>query len=142
MKLVFLLKMEGKYPKLVPDFYAFQAHRFGPFEQTVYKDLEALVDRGIIREDLPSETIVLEVKKVNLEEARKNATYSLTEHGQEYMEQIAERMKIIAPEVLLEIEHIKRKYGSLPLRELLRYIYINYPQYAGQSEILDEVLGR
>lgn len=141
MKLVFLLKMEGKSPKLVPDFYAFRPHRFGPFEQAVYKDIEALADHGILREQLPAGTVVPEVKGVDLEEARKNAKYSLTEQGQKYAEELVEQMKLAAPDVLDEIEHIKCTYGRLSLRELLHYVYTNYPQYAGQSEILDDVFG-
>ena len=40
------------------------------------------------------------------------------------------------------IKKIKKNFGHLSGKELIRYIYLKYPYYAVNSEILSEVLSK
>ena len=39
-----------------------------------------------------------------------------------------------------EVGIFKDRYASMPLRQLVRYVYTKYPEYTEQSIIKDEVL--
>jgi hypothetical protein len=42
--------------------------------------------------------------------------------------------------ILEQMRRIKTKYGSAPLKQLLKYIYEKYPEYTKESEVIQEIL--
>jgi hypothetical protein len=150
MKLLFLMKMDAGLDKYVSDYYAFAPYKFGPFEKAVYDDLDALVERNLverkpIEEDqlgpesrLPKE---LEIEEsIDFDRVKTNAIYTLTDTGKKYARAYAKGAKQVDAAILGAITDIKSTWASQPLKRLLLYVYKKYPEYAIESEILDEVL--
>ena len=64
--------------------------------------------------------------------------FLLTSRGRQYYEVLVDE---IPKEMLSEISYLKEQLGTLPLRQLVRYVYLRYPEMTEQSLIRDEVLG-
>lgn len=62
--------------------------------------------------------------------------YKITDKGKAYLKE----NNLIKGKEVTEIESIKKRYGKKPLIELLRYVYMKYPDYTTDSEIKDEIL--
>lgn len=62
--------------------------------------------------------------------------YKITDKGINYLKE----NKLIGSQETVEIEGIKKRYGKKPLVELLRYVYMKYPEYTTDSEIKDQLL--
>jgi len=151
MKLLFLMKMDAGLDKYVTDYYTFAPYKLGPFEKTVYDDLDALVARDIIERKtveenqldpesrLPNELDMEE--GIDFERAETNVIYSLTDTGKKYAQAYAKGTDQIDTAILAAVKDIKSTWASRPLIDLLRYIYKKYPKYTIKSEILDKVLG-
>lgn len=146
-KLLFLLKEESHISnKLI-----FIPYKMGPFSSEIYNVLEfmktypdATPDGSLLKvtEKYGGKGIDPEALKY-LDDAASDSddpqdirlmesTFELTEIGKKVASKIWEAL----PENEREsIKYIKRKYGSLSLRELLRYVYKKYPDMASKSEI-------
>ena len=151
MKLLFLMKMDAGLDRYVTDYYAFASYKLGPFEKTVYDDLDALVERNLIERKpieenqlspesrLPKE---LEIEaSIDFERVKMNALYTLTDTGKKYAQAYAKGAEQIDADILKSIKDIKSTWASQPLKRLLKYVYKKYPKYTTESEILDKVLG-
>jgi hypothetical protein len=64
------------------------------------------------------------------------ATFSLTDQGAKLAEEI---WRAAPAELKQSIEKVKRKYTSLTLKDLLRYVYSAYPEMTVKSEIKDQL---
>ena len=66
---------------------------------------------------------------------------SLTERGRRYYQIISQD---ISDRDRAEIEDLKRRYGTLPLRQLIRYVYQRpeYATYLDKSLIRKDILGQ
>ena len=62
-----------------------------------------------------------------------NESFKITPQGADYVNQRI--LPKIGERGFEEIKRLRRKYGSLDLRELLRYVYAKYPEYAVKSII-------
>ena len=62
--------------------------------------------------------------------------YRVTEKGINYLKE----NKLIESEEYKKIEDVKKRYAKKSLNELLRYIYVKYPNYTTESEIRDQIL--
>ena len=101
-KLVFVMKMEGKFTQFIPDFYAFEPYRFGPYEKELFQDLETLKCYGLVEivppsklgKDIGEETEVSE----GLYEEKDNTIYRLTEKGKQFADALAEKVFEIGQE--------------------------------------------
>ena len=68
-----------------------------------------------------------------------NKTFTLTKKGELVAEQIWNGQ---TDKTQRALEFIKTKYGRLPLKDLLRYVYTKYPDMTEKSEIKDWVFGQ
>ncbi|MCU0286332.1 MAG: DUF488 domain-containing protein [Acidobacteria bacterium] len=92
--------------------YHFIPYKFGCFSLNSYSDKRKLIEKEILRE---SEDWALSKKQ--------NGFYFLLSNEDRSL-----------------IKKIKKDFGHLSGKKLIRYIYLNYPSYAIKSEILNEVL--
>jgi predicted P-loop ATPase len=151
MKLLFLMKMDAGLDKYVTDYYTFAPYKLGPFEKTVYDDLDALVERNIIERTTVEESQLspesrlpneLESEQgIDFDRAETNVIYKLTAAGKKYAQAYAKGTEQIDAAILTAIKDIKSTWVSRPLIDLLRYVYKKYPKYTSESEIRDKVLG-
>jgi hypothetical protein len=146
LKLLFIASKELGVDALVRRPYAFVPYRFGPFTAAVYDDLWLLGQAGLVRrEELDSDGEPVIRTDADIDEGftfNGLATrYRLTRRGRAFaaalLESGAKRKPNLEPGLVI----IKAQFGSLPLRDLLRYIYTRYPSYATESRILGRILG-
>lgn len=64
-----------------------------------------------------------------------NAEFALSEIGLKLAKKLAEK----EPELLEKAESIKKQYGAMSLKELLRYVYTRYPETTTESEIKSQI---
>ncbi len=148
-KLLFLLKEEAG----INDAFTFEPYKMGPFSNEVYSEIDFL-------ENFPTpEKALLLVKNKNgsemlnpeqlkylddmdsrdeqpLERDDNNSCYNLSETGKKVAKEIWESLP---RDKQLEIEEIKSKFGSLPLRSLLKYVYDKHTEMTINSEIIDQI---
>jgi hypothetical protein len=108
-KLFFLL--DRNIPKLVggPHF-AFRAYDYGPFDVTVYRELESQAEKGLVRVE-------------NAGTHRRQ--FSLTEQGLEAAREAFSTMPVAAQKYVSELS---RWIRSLTFRDLVSAIYQQYPE--------------
>jgi len=114
MKAMFLVSKEG--PDDLRDLYSFEPYDYGPFDTTIYHDLDALEEAQLIS----SETL-----------GTSRRIYRLTRKG-------VDRTAAIEGEAggaaLDFIRRTKRTVTSLSFLDLLRSVYEKYPDYAVRSK--------
>lgn len=142
-KNLFLMGKEAGLDAFARDYYPYLAYNFGPFEQDIYRDLEALEIKKIIRKRQPGarrrEASTELVEGVRPEKV--DGVFELTEKGGKIAAMLERSADGIDPEIMEKIKGLKEEYGELSLRELLNRVYTKYPEYAEKSVIRDEVLG-
>ncbi len=142
MKLLFLLGKEAEFEKRCATYYQFEPYKLGPFTVQVYEDMKLLMELGFVqsqhfdREGLP----IIYTDDTKIDEGFRfndvTAIYYLTDKGNKYAEKLA---KSLNPKQIEQIREIKEKFGSLPLKAFLRFIYQRYPEYTTKSEILESL---
>src|SRR5437867_675449 len=106
MKEMFLLREQARIP---PPFYEFEPYKYGPNSRALLEDLESLERRGLVQSST----------------ARGGTSYSLTPDGFRIAAQLYERLDQATKEQVLRI---KTRFNSMPLPELLSYVYASYPK--------------
>lgn len=141
-KLLFLLAKETEVGRYVPDYYAFEGGRFGPFKKVIYDDIEALKSCGLVNAQMPLRRCDEAGPELDMEllSDSVDAVYELTERGHMYARALAEFVKLHNPALLAQMSKILEKYRPLSLADLLKYVYKEYPEYTDRSEIRDEIL--
>jgi hypothetical protein len=154
-KLLFLLKELYNVDKEVKNYYTFEPYKIGPFTEELYNDLDVLETMGLVEiraKDFVEESEMLEIQKIPRED--NPLTYADTEAipadlYQEFDYKLSDKGRRIT-EVLYDsvssslkqaVEDVKRRFGSLLLVELLRYIYRNFPKMATKS-IREDLKGK
>lgn len=142
VKLLFLMGKEAHFDTYVPDYYNHYAYTYGPFEGAVYKDIEALKQHKLIEGEKPPRRGYESDEGMDegLYPEKVNAIYRLTDRGEKVAKALIKSAQEKDPSILQKIEKIRSKYGYLPLKKLLKYIYTQYPEYAKNSEIKKEIL--
>ena len=142
-KLLFLLEKETDAPHWLKEDAGFSSDNFGPFSAKAYQEIEMLTSAGLVEDsarltDSAEDTWETE-NIIGEEPADPYATrdLSLTEKGRRY-EALLSELPEGAEEVVAEL---KRRFGSMPLRRLIRYVYQRYPEFTDKSIIRDEILG-
>jgi uncharacterized protein len=143
-KLLFLLEMETDATSWLKEKADFSADNFGPFSSKAYQEIETLTSYGLITDSATlsesaedsweSEHIIGEAAA----EPYATRNLALTEKGQRYYEKLLE---LLPPEAESVVAELKRRFGSIPLRRLIRYVYQRYPAFTEKSIIRDEILG-
>lgn len=116
MKGLFLLTEESNLDD--PPSYEFHPYDYGPVSLDVYDDLAELVEEGLLE--------ALSVAGYSW------SKYQLSSTGSSRYQDL----KAALPQsVLEEVQKVKNTVSSLSFRALLRYVYVNYPEYAVNSVI-------
>lgn len=142
-KLLFLLNKETELGKLLTESPDFTAHNFGPFSAKSYQAIDTLVAAGLITDSMRRSNSMDDSWEskflIGTNETDEYSTrdFELTELGQKYYRALVSELPTDIEE---EIEKFKGKFGFLPLRQLVRYVYKEYPDYAQNSLIREEIL--
>ena len=133
-KILFLVGKEAVRSEKRFDFYNHYAYDYGPFDDAIKKDLDALKEFKMIEEGLPPANENLGAKQID-------AIFRLTESGRKYVEEFEKKFESRYPDVLKEIFETVKKYNSMKLDPLLKYVYKTYPELTKKSKIKKQVLG-
>ena len=142
-KLVFLLERETDFYQLLTETPDFTAHNFGPFSSKIYDAVDVLAAAGLVEDSarISSSTADSWEAKELIGNASGDpyATrdFSLTEKGHRYYAALIDELPKPTESMLSEF---KQRFGGLPLRRLIRYVYQRYPEFTEKSIIRDEVL--
>lgn len=145
-KLLFLFERESDLGALLDDDLEFRAHNFGPFSSKVYQAVEVLESAGLITDSAKladdnedaweSEELIGDQP----DSPYTTRDFALTVRGRRYYEAL--RQEVLTEEKERELSQFKDRFGSLPLRQLIRYVYNRYPELTEKSLIRDQILGR
>jgi hypothetical protein len=151
VKLVFLLIKEGGFGRFDEEF-GFKknyAHDFGPWSGQVYDFVETLKQIDFLKtEDTAKEEPEEGVddaewaKQFPDQPIRRNGTivvFRLTDKGMNVAKKVFETLPKDEKDRII---HIKTKFNSMPLADLLGYVYRKYPEGTTRSKIKEKVLGR
>lgn len=144
LKLLFVAQHELDAAALFSRSYAFVPYKFGPFSGAVYDDVSVLIRAGLVkRVELDDDGEVHRSADIDEELPGNgaNVLYRLTRKGREFARALEAPAAAKRRNVLPGLRVVKTQFASLPLRELLRYVYTRYPEYATESEILGRILG-
>lgn len=142
-KLIFLLERETAVGEQLTENSEFVSHNFGPFSEKVYQAVEVLVAAGLLQDsaELSSSTEdSWEIEEiVGTRQANPYATrnFDLTERGRRYYAALIQDLPKGTETILSDF---KGRFGTRPLRQLIRYVYKKYPAYTEKSLIRDEIL--
>ena len=141
-KLVFLLQKESQLGALLDEDPEFHPHHFGPFSSKIYQAVETLEAAGLILEHTKysgSAEDAWETVNILGEDAPYTSReFELTDRGRRYFQALR---KEVPAEFDDQVGKIKDRFASMPLRQLVRYVYKQYPSYTENSKIRDEILG-
>ena len=143
-KLLFLLEKETDATSWLKEDAGFSSNNFGPFSAKAYQEIEMLTSAGLVEDsakltDSAEDTWETE-NIIGEKPADPYATrdLSLTDKGSRYYKALLSELPEGAEGVVGEL---KRRFGSMPLRRLIRYVYQRYPDFTDKSIIRDEILG-
>lgn len=142
-KLIFLLERETPLGKQLTETPAFTSHNFGPFSSKIYQAVETLAAAELVDDsaELTSSTEDAwefeQVVGIEAQDPYATRNFTLTERGRRYY---AALLRELPKGTESTVEEFKARYGALPLRQLIRYVYQTYPEYTDKSLIRDEVL--
>lgn len=146
VKLLFLLEKEGGFKKYFDLFnYKFEAYNFGPYSDEIFGDIEMLKEANLLevtkqKYDYYAETADRHESIIQADSVDSNEQFveifSLTSDGKKIGKSIYEND--LTEEEKQKIEQIKTKYNSIPLYNLLKYVYKKYPEVTTESVIRDK----
>jgi uncharacterized protein len=132
-KLIFLLERETSAKKWLSEKGDFVAYNFGPFSAKVYQAVDMLAAAEIIKDSgtlTDNEEDSWEQKHVIGEYMIRD--FELTEErGWRYYRALVQSLPKGALE---EITALKDRFATLPLRQLVRYVYHRYEEYTDHSK--------
>ena len=134
-KLLFLVEKETEFFNTYEDVVSFNfaPYKMGPFSENVYTEVQFL------REMKAIETEPMKSKfGTEYDDSLSNKRFTITEKG---MKIATELETILEPKYRYELSELIEEYNSMDLRELLEYVYKEYPEFAEKSEIKDQVMG-
>jgi len=155
VKLLFLLDKEGGFGKYLslsedpeePEGYEFEAYNFGPYSDEIYEDIEMLKEENlldVVRERYNYYAEAADrhesISRADLEDSTEADVeiFSLSSNGEKIGKLIFENE--LSEEERNKLVEIKKKYNSIPLHKLLKYVYEKYPEVTTESLIKDKVL--
>lgn len=153
-KLLFLVNKESRLSQWqnTSEQFNFKPYLMGPFSSDIYDEIDFLESLDLISSkktgaNPPAESVEDQLFFSNqiLDKYQKNEivnkdetrVYQLTAKGKQRAKKIFDSLPQDEKDFLI---NLKKKYGRLTLKQLLRYIYQKYPSYASKSEI-KEYLG-
>lgn len=151
-KLVFLLEREANTENWLEQTAEFVAYNFGPFSQKVYQAVDMLSAAQIIEDSYSPALDDVDTweqrdhigfdsgaaGRTQIQDPYTTRDFRLTPRGWRYFEALS---KELTPDSLEEISSFKKRFAFLPLRQLVRYVYLRYDSYTTKSKIRDQILG-
>jgi len=128
MKLLFLMRFDVGYRG--ENFFRFKAFKYGPYSESVERDLKELKEDNLIYE----KALVYEKGNCGEEVCFE---YGLTAEGKKITKQILEDLVTPEREALEKL----RFFNEMPLDNLLEYVYRKYPKFVVNSRIKKRILG-
>ncbi len=122
MKGLFLLAMEPGHP--AASLFTFEAYDYGPFDSSVYRDLDAFEAEGLVT--------------VTRFPSTRRRVFDLTDRGRVRYRELTETM---AEADLETVARVKARVTSLSFTELLREIYTSFPEFRERSVALEARAG-
>lgn len=98
--------------KQVKSEYDFVPYKYGCYSYSVNADLTTMIAKGLLEES-------------------KNDLAKLDK---------TDYLKLVKPEDLKHLRHVKGEYGRMSANALMKHTYINYPFYATKSEVAADIL--
>jgi uncharacterized protein len=144
-KLLFLLDKETPIGGRLTEHPEFIPHNFGPFSAKVYQAVETLEAANLITDSAtlsPSGEDSWETDEIIGEDTSAKYTtrdFRLTDRGRQYYKALLEELTGDTEEI---VQGLKDKFGGIPLRSLIRYVYVRHEDFTGNSLIRDDVLGK
>jgi hypothetical protein len=144
-KLVFLLERETPLGQRMTETPEFIPHNFGPFSQKVYQAIEMLSSAGLITDSASvaaTEEDSWESDEIIGDSPDTRYTtrdFELTDRGRQYYKALLAELPPDTQEIVSEV---KNRFGALPLRQLIRYVYTRHPRETERSIIREQVLGQ
>ena len=145
-KLLFLLERETDVGHSLTEDLGFEAHNFGPFSSKTYQMIPILSAAGLVTDsselaDTTDDT--WEYQKLIDDTAWDDDPYAtrdvaLTDLGKRYYRALLEELPDGTED---ELRRFKTRFASIPLRQLVRYVYQKYPEFTGKSLIRQDILG-
>ena len=143
---MFLLEMETSASEWLTEKANFEAYNFGPFSADVYRAVDMLSAAAIISDtgELGSNaedtweqrSVIGDAPPTNDPYATRD--FRLTDRGWRYYSAV---LADLPQGAIDEVRSLKQRFGYLPLRQLVRYVYQRYPRYTENSVIRDDILG-
>jgi hypothetical protein len=143
-KLLFLFERETEAPNWLREDAGFSSNNFGPFSAKAYQEIEMLTAAGLVEDSATiSDSIedAWETQNIIGEEASDpyaTRNLTLTDKGLRYYKAL---LSELPEDAEVEVAKLKRRFGSMPLRRLIRYVYQRYPDFTDKSIIRDDILG-
>ena len=161
-KLLFLLQRETNIEKM-DSFYEFTAHNYGPFSKEVYEALDFLegfeliqvkervhsshyanVGEILLLQEIANVGEIRLLQEISEEGEAEEVTtdnaigvteklFTLTENGHKVAKKLRQTIEKRRPKDIEELNGIIRRYGKLPLNQLIRYVYHKYPEMTVKS---------
>lgn len=140
-KLLFLAEEESHLSERVQSAFQFRPYDLGPYSKEIYEAVELLEELDLLHEERVYEGSALDEEEeiaaaLDKREGIERRFY-LTDKGKAVAGFLASQHSDVAN----ALSEIKDRYGRMPLRQLIRYVYTRYPRMAEFSKIRDEVLG-
>ncbi len=139
-KLLFLADKEARIGELVANPFNFKPYDYGPYSKDIYEAVDLLEEAHLLQEERVIEgTSIDELEEFTTgveEREGVERRFQLTPEGRDVATLLAKQF----PDAANRLAEIKQRYGNLPLRRLIRYVYTQYPSFAEASKIRDQVL--
>lgn len=132
-KLLFLIEQETEFFTEYESRVAFEfaPYKMGPFSEHVYEEVEFLLSLNAIQaEELPG------ANNGSTGSELTEKRFTLTGKGEKIAHEVVRQL---APRYRDELEQLVGRYNALSTTELIEYVYDEYPEYAAESEIIDEL---
>ncbi len=140
-KLIFLLQRETAFATQTAEPFVFEGYHYGPYSPEVYSAVDFLKAMRLVTEqqidvgsglDVSEEAEALDEEDINQDGPYIERQLQLSEDGRAVAKVLSTRVNSEGKKALTEI---KDRYGTMPLRQLLRYVYSRYPDLTEKSRI-------
>jgi hypothetical protein len=148
-KMLFLLQMEKGFLKnnAKQDRFDFVPFRMGPWTNEIYDEIDFLESLGLVEkknskeksasdqahnDELFNSAIIDKYQKDYRPPESESERFSLSSKGKAKALEIWNKLSDVEKDQIISI---KKRFKNLNLRQLLRYVYKNYPEYTTESEI-------
>lgn len=145
-KLVYIIVQDQELVNnLLKEPPVFEANNFGPFSQDIYKAVETLEAAGLVRErsrEAANNDDLWEFHEYIGEPdspAYTERQFELTDVGRKYFQATA---SLVPNQAIDQVAEVKERYGSLPLRQLIRYVYRALDADPKKRHLLDKSIIR